>query len=76
MFVYNLPPTCEDNMLYALFGPFGNIDNVKIIRDKGSQMCKGYAFVNMTDMGSAQAAITQLNGYKLGDKYLQVSLKK
>ena len=33
IFVYNLPETCEDSLLYQLFGPFGAVTSINVIRD-------------------------------------------
>merc|ERR1711935_159161 len=33
IFVYNLAPETEENILWQLFGPFGAVQNVKVIRD-------------------------------------------
>uniref|UniRef100_A0A4W6CAL2 RRM domain-containing protein n=1 Tax=Lates calcarifer TaxID=8187 RepID=A0A4W6CAL2_LATCA len=37
--------------------------------------CKGFGFVTMTNYEEAAMAIASLNGYRLGDKILQVSFK-
>merc|ERR1739844_709376 len=34
IFVYNLAPETEENILWQLFGPFGAVQNVKVIRDR------------------------------------------
>eukprot|EP00121_Abeoforma_whisleri_P007621 Awhi_evm1s6963 len=47
LFVYNLPAITDDVLLYSLFCPFGNVASVKVIRDESTQLCKGFAFVNM-----------------------------
>jgi RNA recognition motif-containing protein len=48
---------------------------VKVVKDE-NQNCKGYGFVNMSDYQQAQAAIQALDGYRLGEKNLQVSFKQ
>lgn len=75
IFVYNLPETCEDSLLYQLFGPFGAVTSVNVIRDLPTGKCKRYGFVNMTNYEEACHAIMNLNGYMLGGKPLQVSFK-
>jgi len=76
LFVYNLPAESDDNYLYQLFGPYGAVANVKVIRDPTSNMCKGFGFVNMVKLEDAQSAIAALNGAQIGTKTLQVSFKK
>jgi len=75
LFVYNLAPETEDSTLWQLFGPFGAVQNVKVIRDFQTQKCKGFGFVTMTNYDEALVAIQSLNGFALGNRVLQVSFK-
>ncbi|XP_045119221.1 ELAV-like protein 1 isoform X10 [Portunus trituberculatus] len=75
IFVYNLAPETEENILWQLFGPFGAVQNVKVIRDLQTNKCKGFGFVTMTNYDEAVVAIQSLNGYTLGNRVLQVSFK-
>ena len=68
IFVYNLAPDTEDDVLWRLFGPFGAVQNVKVIRDFQTQKCKGYGFVTMTNYEEALMAIQTLNGFLLGTR--------
>ena len=76
IFIYNLPPETEDNILWQLFGPFGAVQNIKLIRDYQNKKCKGFGFVTMTNYEEAVLAINTLNGFTLGNRILQVSFKK
>ena len=75
IFVYNLAPETEENVLWQLFGPFGAVQSVKVIRDFQTQKCKGFGFVTMTNYDESLMAIQSLNGYTLGNRVLQVSFK-
>ena len=75
IFVYNLSPDSDESVLWQLFGPFGAVNNVKVIRDFNTNKCKGFGFVTMTNYDEAAMAIASLNGYRLGDRVLQVSFK-
>ncbi|KAL5279492.1 exc-7.2 family protein [Megaselia abdita] len=75
IFVYNLAPETEDNVLWQLFGPFGAVQSVKVIRDLQTNKCKGFGFVTMTNYEESLVAIQSLNGYTLGNRVLQVSFK-
>ncbi|XP_055680478.1 ELAV-like protein 3 isoform X2 [Lutzomyia longipalpis] len=75
IFVYNLAPETEENVLWQLFGPFGAVQSVKVIRDLQTNKCKGFGFVTMTVYDEALFAIQGLNGYTLGNRILQVSFK-
>ena len=75
IYVYNIPETTEDSLLYQLFSPFGAISSVKVIRDLKTGMCKRYGFVNMVNYEEAYQAVVSLNGTALDGKMLQVSFK-
>ncbi|KAI6228407.1 ELAV-like protein 4 [Aphelenchoides besseyi] len=75
IFVYNLAPETEEPMLWRLFGPYGAVLSVKIIKDFTTNKCKGYGFVSMTNYEDAVNAIVTLNGTQLGNRTLQVSFK-
>ncbi|ESO04987.1 hypothetical protein HELRODRAFT_185541 [Helobdella robusta] len=76
LFVYNLAPETDESVLWQLFGPFGAVQNVKVMRDASTKKCKGFGFVTMTNYDEALLAITALNGYPINNRPLQVSFKK
>ena len=75
IFVYNLPESTEDSLLYQLFSPFGAITSVRVIKDSDTLKCKRYGFVNMLSYEEAYNAILHLNGHICEGKPLQVSFK-
>ena len=75
IFIYNLPESTEDSLLYQLFSPFGAISSVRVIKDAETQKCKRYGFVNMLNYEEAYNAILHLNGHMCEGKPLQVSFK-
>uniref|UniRef100_A0A6G1SD92 ELAV-like protein 4 n=1 Tax=Aceria tosichella TaxID=561515 RepID=A0A6G1SD92_9ACAR len=75
LFVYNLAPEIEENVIWKLFGPFGAIQQVNLVKDGQTNKCKGFAFVTMSDYNQALMAIQSLNGYTLANRVLQVSFK-
>ncbi|XP_051741338.1 ELAV-like protein 2 isoform X2 [Ctenopharyngodon idella] len=75
IFVDNLAPDTDENILWQLFCPFGAVITVKVIRDLCSEKCKGFGFVTMRKYKDAVVAVTSLNGYCLGKRALQVSFK-
>uniref|UniRef100_A0A0A9WFA6 ELAV-like protein 2 n=2 Tax=Lygus hesperus TaxID=30085 RepID=A0A0A9WFA6_LYGHE len=75
LYVYNLSPEVEEQHLWQLFGPFGAVQKVNIIRDPVTGHTKGYGFVTMTNRDDAEIAIHSLNGYTLDNRVLQVSFK-
>lgn len=75
LYVYNLSPEVEEQHLWQLFGPFGAVQKVNIIRDPVTGHTKGYGFVTMSNREDAEIAIHSLNGYTLDNRVLQVSFK-
>ena len=75
LFVYNLAPETDEFVLWQLFGPFGAVLNVKVIRDHQTLKCKGFGFVTMALYENALNAINSLNGITLANRMLQVSFK-
>eukprot|EP00760_Papus_ankaliazontas_P038725 PhM_4_TR9262/c0_g1_i1/m.28432/K13088/ELAVL1, HUR; ELAV-like protein 1 len=74
VFVYNIPSSVDDQMLYLLFSMYGSIQSMNIIKNPDNT-CKGYGFVNYWHYYEAMSAITNLNGFHLMNKVLQVRFK-
>ena len=58
------------------FSPYGAVLSVKVLHEEESKRCRGICFVNYTDLQGALNAIQHLNGRKVADKHLHVSLQK
>lgn len=76
LFVGGFPLDMEEIELVKLFMPFGQVSTIKIIRDKRTRVCKGYAFIEMTDQAGAEEAIANLNGRTMGDRDLAVKIRE
>ncbi|RKP07576.1 hypothetical protein THASP1DRAFT_30611 [Thamnocephalis sphaerospora] len=70
LFVANFPRTAEKEELVALFGQYGYLKDVRILKDAHGQS-KGCGFVEFYAEASARAALA-LNDYKMGDRHLSV----
>ncbi|XP_068628226.1 ELAV-like protein 1 [Battus philenor] len=75
VYVYNVGEDTEELALWQLFGPYGAIDSIKVIKDPETKKNKGFAFVNMRECDEAAMAIQALNGYTLNGQVLSVSFK-
>lgn len=73
LFVVGLPREMDEMQLAQMFGPFGDIKLLTIIRDMSSGESKGYGFIQMDDQ-DADRAIVGLNGYIIGDRQLEVRI--
>ncbi|KAI3387107.1 hypothetical protein SNEBB_009949 [Seison nebaliae] len=76
IFVYNLAAETDENSLWQLFGPFGAVQNVNVVRDPETNKCKGFAFITMSNYDEAMMSISTLHGFTLNGRIIQVSFKK
>jgi len=76
LFVGGFPLDMEEIELVKLFMPFGQVSTIKIVRDKKTKICKGYAFLEMHDRDVAEEAISNLNGNPIGDRSLSVKIRE
>ena len=74
LYIGNLSPEADGDMLKKLFSMFGTVDRAYIIADKETGKSKGYGFVVMKDEQAAQAAVAALNGKKCGDFTVKVEI--
>ncbi len=61
IFVASLNFKTSEDLLRKCFEKFGEVESVKIIKDKTSQKSKGYGFVVMPNNDEAKRAIRELN---------------
>lgn len=73
LYVGNLANDVTDEDLQAAFGNYGEVTSAKVIRDKFSNLSRGFGFVEMPKNAEADAAIKALNGEDLKGKLLQIS---
>lgn len=74
LFTGGFPLPYDEMQLAQLFGPFGDIDSITIVRDKFSGKSKGFAFIHMKTAEGAAEAAAALDGYDFGERKLQVRL--
>ncbi|KPI92819.1 ELAV-like protein 2 [Papilio xuthus] len=75
IYIYNIAPEVEELTLWQLFGPYGAIVSVKIIKDHQTNKSKGFGFVTMRNYDQAAMAIQSLNGYIVHGQPLSISFK-
>ncbi len=62
IFIYGLNFKARKEDLIALFSPFGEVTNARIIINRETHRSRGYGFVEMEDEEAGKAAIQALNG--------------
>jgi RNA recognition motif-containing protein len=72
IYIGNLSHAITEDRLKALFTEFGEIETVKVIKDRFSGRPKGYGFVEMPSNSEADKAIKTLNGNHLDGNYIKV----
>ncbi|PSC68050.1 hypothetical protein C2E20_8322 [Micractinium conductrix] len=61
VYVGNLPSTVDEYMLLCAFAPFGPITHVQVIKEKGSNLSRGYGFVSYAHPVYSTVAMQQMN---------------
>jgi len=72
LIVNYIPSHLKEEQLYELFSSVGAIKSLRIMRNSDSSG-KGYGFVEYQTHASAEIAIKQFDGLKLGKKQLKVA---
>lgn len=70
LYVGNLSFNSTEEEIKTMFGQFGEVTSVTIIKDRDTGRSRGFGFV---EMENADAAIAQLNGKEFGGRALTVN---
>ncbi|MFH4973403.1 hypothetical protein AB6A40_000112 [Gnathostoma spinigerum] len=73
IFVGDLAADIDSNALKAAFAPYGEISEVKIIRDPQTMKSKGYGFVSFPVKKNAEKAIEGMNKQILGGRQVRTN---
>jgi len=76
IYVGNLPKSTSEEAIRDLFSGHGNVDEVKLIKDRFSGDLRGFGFVEMSERSEALKAIEQINGQEVGGSRLVVNEAK
>ena len=74
LFVSGFPLEITEMELAVLIAPYGDIDTIKIVRDKKTKKCKGYAFIEMMNAEGAKNAAGGLHGQYMKGRELTVNI--
>jgi pre-mRNA branch site protein p14 len=69
LYVKNLPFRISDKDMYAIFGKYGAVRQIRVGDDKAT---RGTAFVVYEDIFDAKRAQENLNGFNVDSRYLIV----
>ncbi len=76
IYVGNLPKDTEEDDLIEMFSEYGNVKNIKIIRDRFSNTSRGYAFLELPDAKAAFEAIRDWDQGSIDDQVIRVDIAK
>ena len=76
IYVGNLNKSTTQEEINTLFAQAGTVTSVDLVKDKGTGMSKGFAFVSMPEQAEAEKAISMFNAYSLADNELKVNVAK
>lgn len=76
LFVGNLSPDTTSDELRALFSEVGGVDSCQLIMGPDTGRSKGFGFIEMNSVESADAAKEKLNGQVLNGRTLKVDAAK
>lgn len=72
IYIGNLSFNTTEDTLKTLFGEFGELESVKVIKDRFSGRSKGYGFIEMPSNSEADQAIKALNGNRIDGSHIKV----
>ena len=76
IYVGNLNKSTTQDEINTLFAQAGTVSSVDLVKDKGTGLSKGFAFVAMSTQADADKAISMFNDYDLADNKLKVNVAK
>jgi RNA recognition motif-containing protein len=62
IFITGLPLEVGEDELTAVFGDFGPVKSLRIIKDRDTGVSRGFGFVEMPNDDEAREAIKRMNG--------------
>ncbi len=72
IYIGNLSFNTTEDTLKSLFAEFGEVESVKVIKDRFSGKPKGFAFLEMPSNSEADQAIKALNGNRVDGNHIKI----
>ena len=74
VFVGGLPPDVDELELVGFVSTYAEVSTIKVVRDRITKKCKGYAFFQMTSDKMAERAVSELDGRRYKGNTLTVNV--
>jgi RNA recognition motif-containing protein len=72
LFVANIDQRVTERELDNLFSVCGEVESVKIVKDRATGVPKGFGFIEMPNETEAQTAIDNMNEKEIAGRHLSV----
>lgn len=76
LYIGNLPHSATQESLDEVFGKFGEVSSVNLVKDRDSGQSKGFAFIEMVQDDDADKAIHDLDGTTMDEREIKVNQAK
>lgn len=76
IYVGNLSYKVDEEDLTGIFGEYGDVSSVKLIKDKFTGSSKGFGFIEMANAEEGQNAIAELNNAEIDGRKVKVNEAK
>ena len=73
IYIGNLAPATTEEALKELFVEFGEIESIKVIKDRMTGRPRGFGFIEMPSNSEADQAIKALNGRRIDGNNIKVN---
>ncbi len=73
IYVGNFPYSVDEAQLRDIFAPYGEIEELALIKDRDTGRSKGFAFITFAQQQAAEKALEQ-NGNDMGGRPLRVNM--
>jgi RNA recognition motif-containing protein len=74
LFIGGFPLDMTELEIVQLVAFHADVQTIKVVRDKKTKICKGYAFLEIADRAGAEQAVIVLNGTKHAGRELRLSI--
>ena len=76
VFVFHIPPDWTEFHIRQMFSGYGFLLSATVVRDRHTNLSRGFGFVSYDNPFSAHSAVIHMNGLMVGNKRLKVQLKR
>ena len=74
LFIGGFPLDITELEIVQIVAPYAEVMTIKLVRDRATKKCKGYAFLEVQNEEQAKAAMQALDGVVSGDRVLSLNI--